>query len=81
MPEEELPGRPASSPTAGGLRDIVRTFVAFGVAFTFVKIGGAVPGVDMAGMQEAVIVIIVSAVMAFAGKAFRGAGIGVGKVM
>ncbi len=73
--------RTASSPTAGGLRDLVRTFVGFGVAFIFVKIGGAVPGVDLAGMQEAVIVIIVSAIMAFAGKAFRGAGMSVGKVM
>jgi len=73
--------RVASSPVKGGLRDIVRTFVGFFVAFIFVKIGGAIPGVDLAGAQEAVIVILVSAIMAFAGKAFRGAGMSVGKVM
>ena len=78
MAEEE---RVASSPVKGGIRDVVRTFVGFAVAFIFVKIGGAVPGVDLAGMQEAVIVIIVSAIMAFAGKSFRSAGISVGKVM
>ena len=78
MAEED---RVASSPIKGGMRDVVRTFVGFGVAFIFVKIGGAVPGVDLVGMQEAVIVIIVSAIMAFAGKSFRGAGIGAGKVM
>jgi hypothetical protein len=39
------------------------------------------PGIDLAGMQEAVIVMIVSAIMAFAGKAFRSADMGVGKIM
>jgi hypothetical protein len=73
--------RVASSPAAGGIRDIVRTFVGFFVAFAFVKLGGAVPGIDLAGAQEAVIVILVSAVMAFAGKSFRSAGMRVGKVM
>jgi hypothetical protein len=60
---------------------MVRTFVGFGVAFAFVKIGGAVPGIDLAGAQEAVIVIIVSAIMAFCGKAFRSSGMAIGKVM
>ena len=78
MPENE---RPASTPTKGALRDAVRTFVAFGVAFIFVKIGGAIPGIDLAGSQEAVIVIITSAIMAFAGKAFRNKGLSVGKVI
>lgn len=73
--------RVASTPIKGGMRDMIRTFVAFGVAFLFTWIGGKIPGVDLAGMQEAVIVIIVSGVMAFAGKAFRSAGISVGKVM
>lgn len=73
--------RVASSPVKGGMRDLVRTFVGFVVAFIFVKIGGAVPGVDLAGAQEAVIVMIVSGIMAFAGKSFRSAGMKIGKVM
>jgi hypothetical protein len=37
--------------------------------------------VDLAGAQEAVVVIITSAVLAFAGKAFRNKGSAVGKVI
>jgi hypothetical protein len=55
--------------------------VAFGVAFVFVKIGGDVPGVDMAGAQEALVVIITSAILAFAGKAFRNHDVTIGKVL
>jgi hypothetical protein len=73
--------RKASSPIAGSLRDALRTFVAFGVAFVFVKIGGDIPGVDMAGAQEALVVIITSAILAFAGKAFRNNDVTIGKVL
>ena len=73
--------RVASSPAKGGMRDMVRTFVAFFVAFGFTWIGGKVPGIELAGMQEAVIVILVSAIMAFAGKAFRSNGMAIGRVM
>ena len=80
-PKEELPGRAASSPIKGSLRDMVRTFVAFVVAFVFVKLGGAMPGVELAGMQEAVIVIATSALMAFLGKAFRNNDMMIGKIL
>ena len=73
--------RKASSPAAGGVRDVVRTVVAFAVAFLFMKLGGAIPGVDLAGMQEAIVVILVSGIMAFMGKSFRSAGKSVGKIM
>jgi hypothetical protein len=78
---EGLPGRPASSPIKGSMRDMVRTFVAFFVAFLFVKLGGALPGVELAGVQEAVIVILTSALMAFIGKAFRNSGMAIGKIL
>lgn len=81
MAEETVTTRPASTPTKGGLRDIVRTFVAFVVAFAFTKLGGAIPGVDLAGMQEAVIVIVTSAILAFVGKAMRNSGMSLGKII
>lgn len=84
MPEVEVEGviaRPASSPTTGALRDVVRTFVAFVVAFAFVKLGGAIPGVDLAGVQEGVIVIITSAILAFVGKAMRNNDKAIGRVI
>ena len=73
--------RVASSPVKGGMRDMVRTFVAFFVAFGFTWLGGQLPGVELAGMQEAVIVIVVSGIMAFAGKAFRSSDMAIGKFM
>ena len=75
------PVRPASSPIMGSVRDAVRTFVAFLVAFVFVKLGALVPGVDLASAQEAIVVNITSAVLAFAVKAMRGAGVSLGKVI
>ena len=63
------------------MRDAVRTFVAFVVAFGIAWLGGKIPGVDLAGMQEALIVIGTSAILAFAGKAFRNNGKAVGSVL
>ncbi len=68
MPSEE---RVASSPIKGSMRDAIRTFVAFVVAFGFTWLGGKIPGVELAGMQEGIIVILTSAILAFVGKAFR----------
>jgi hypothetical protein len=79
--EEAAPARTASTPVMGGMRDMIRTFVAFFVAFLFVKLGGMVPGVDLAGMQEAVIVIATSGLMAFLGKAMRNNDMAIGKIM
>jgi hypothetical protein len=78
MPNET---REASSPITGGMRDAVRTFVAFVVAFLFAKLIGETTAIDLAGAQEAVVVIITSAILAFAGKAFRNNGVTVGKVI
>ena len=77
---EEAP-RPASSPIKGSMRDVVRTFVAFVVAFGFTWLGGKLPGVELAGIQEGIIVIITSGILAFAGKAFRNSGLAVGKIL
>jgi hypothetical protein len=76
MPKDKdaLIGRAASSPVKGGARDAIRTFVAFAVAFAFTKLGGDIPGVDMAGVQEALVVIIMSGILAFMGKAMRNNG-------
>ena len=74
-------GRKASSPLTGGMRDIIRTFVAFVVAFGFTKLGGGIPGVDQAGLVEAIVVIVMSAILAFTGKAFRNSDKAVGKVI
>lgn len=77
--------RTASTPAAGGLRDALRTFVAFGVAalFAFIgsKLGDSAEGVDLVSMQEGLTVIIVSAVLAFLGKAFRNSNKAVGKIL
>jgi uncharacterized membrane protein YccC len=81
MAEEELPGRPASSPIKGSMRDALRTFIAFAVAFAFTKILGETGAVDLAGAQEALVVIITSGILAFAGKAFRNKGLAIGKVI
>jgi hypothetical protein len=78
MPEEP---RVASSPTTGAARDSFRTFVAFLVAFLFTKIFGEVAAVDLAGAQEAVITIIMSAVFAGLGKLMRNKGVALGKVI
>jgi hypothetical protein len=78
MPDEV---RPASTPTTGMLRDAIRTFVAFLVAFLFTWLGGKIPGIDLVGMQEGVIVIITSAILAFMGKAFRNNDVTVGRVI
>jgi len=73
--------RPASAPTTGALRDAVRTFVAFIVAFLFAKITAAGLEVDLTGVQEGVVVIITSAILAFVGKAMRNKGMTLGKVV
>lgn len=73
--------RSASSPVKGSLRDAVRTFVAFIVAFAFTWLGGKIPGVELAGLQEGIVVIVTSAILAFMGKAFRNNGVAVGKVL
>jgi hypothetical protein len=78
MPGEE---RTASSPLAGGLRDAVRTFVAFVVAFLFVKLGALVPGVDLASAQEAIVVIVTSGILAMIGKVMRDKGMPFGKIV
>ncbi len=71
MPENT---RPASSPIKGSLRDAIRTFVAFIVAFLFTKLLGETTAVDLAGAQEAIVVIITSALFAFIGKVMRNKG-------
>ena len=81
MPEDDKVERTASSPIKGSLRDAIRTFVAFLVAFGFTWLGGKIPGVDLAGMQEGLIVILTSAILAFAGKAFRNKGVSVGEIL
>lgn len=73
--------RAASAPATGAFRDAIRTFVAFIVAFAFTKLLGETTAVDLAGAQEAVVVIITSAVLAFAGKAMRNSGMAIGKVV
>lgn len=78
MPEE---ARPASSPATGAFRDSIRTFVAFLVAFAFTKMFGEVAAVDLAGAQEAVITIVMSAVFAGLGKLMRNKGNALGKVI
>lgn len=79
----EIPpaGRTASSPLMGGIRDAVRTFVAFVVAFAFVKLGALVPGVDLASAQEAIVVIITSGLLAMIGKLMRNKGMSFGKIV
>ena len=77
MPRED---RVASSPVKGGMRDAVRTFVAFIVAFVFTKFVGETTAIDLAGAQEAVVVIITSAILAFMGKAFRDNNSLIGKI-
>ena len=74
-------GRTASSPTTGAFRDAIRTFVAFAVAFVFTKLLGETTAVDLAGAQEAVVVIITSAVLAFVGKAMRNKEVALGKIV
>jgi hypothetical protein len=78
MPEET---RTASTPIVGGLRDAARTFVAFVVAFAFVKLGALVPGVDLASTEEAVVVIITSGLLAMIGKLMRNKGMSFGKIV
>jgi hypothetical protein len=73
--------RKASSPTTGAFRDSIRTFVAFVVAFVFTKLVGETTAIDLAGAQEAVVVIVTSALLAFIGKAFRNKGKALGKVL
>ena len=73
--------RKASSPTAGGVRDAVRTMVGFGVAFLLVKIFGEETATGMTGMTEGIIVVITSAIFAFMGKSLRNAGSSAGKVI
>ena len=77
--------RTASSPAAGGARDAVRTFIAFGVAALLAlaakKLGIVEGSVDLVGIGEGITVIIMSAVLAFAGKAFRNKGQVIGKVL
>jgi len=73
MAEEK---RKASSPTKGALRDAVRTFVAFVIAFLVVKIFGAEAAAGMSGATEGIIVIVTSAIFAFVGKAMRNQGMG-----
>jgi hypothetical protein len=84
MPKEKK-DRKASSPAVGGMRDAVRTIVAFGVAaglaFAASKMGLVEGQIDLAGIGEGITVVIVSAIMAFMGKAFRNNGQAVGKVL
>lgn len=74
-------GRTASSPLIGGVRDAVRTFVAFVVAFGFVKLGALVPGVDLASAQEAIVVIVTSGILAMVGKVMRNKGLSFGRIV
>ena len=59
--------------------------MAFGVAalFAFIasKMGDSAEGVDLVSMQEGLTVIIVSALLAFMGKAFRNKDKAVGKIL
>jgi hypothetical protein len=77
--------RAASSPIKGGMRDAVRTFVAFAVASLLAlaakKLGIIEGSVDLVGIGEGITVIIMSAIMAFAGKAFRNKGKAIGQVL
>jgi hypothetical protein len=63
------------------MRDAIRTFIAFLVALLFTKIFGEVTAVELAGAQEAIVVIVTSALLAFIGKAMRNAGMTLGKVV
>ena len=78
MPGKE---RVASSPLKGGMRDAIRTMIAFIVAFGFAKLLGATTAGEMAGPQEALVVIITSAVLAFIGKSMRNHGKSPGMVL
>jgi hypothetical protein len=82
MPNET---RAASSPIKGGLRDALRTLVAFAVAALLAlaakKLGIIEGSVDLVGIGEGITVVVMSAIMAFAGKAFRNNGVTVGKVI
>jgi hypothetical protein len=60
---------------------MVRTFVAFVVAFVFVKLGAFAPGVDLASTQEVIVVILTSGILAAAGKLLRNKGITLGKIV
>lgn len=73
--------RPASSPAVGAARDAVRTLLGFIVAFGLTKIVGEQMASQMSGAVDAAIVIGVSALFAWAGKHFRNAGDGLGKII
>lgn len=77
--------RAASSPIKGGMRDAIRTFIAFAVAALLAlaakKLGIVEGDIDLVGVGEGLTVIIFSAIMAFAGKAFRNKGQAIGKVL
>jgi len=80
MAEETTP-RPASPPLSGALRDAVRTFVAFVVAFGFAKLTQTGLDIDLTGAQEGLVVILTSAILAFVGKAMRNHGISFGSIV
>lgn len=70
--------RPASPPVKGLLRDVVRTSVAFVVAFGFTKLTTLGLNVDLSGLQESLVVIITSAILAYIGKVARDHGFSLG---
>jgi uncharacterized membrane protein YccC len=73
--------RVASTPSQGALRDAVRTFVAFIIAFLLAKLVDAETAVNLAGATEGLVVIVTSAIFAFVGKMLRDKGNVVGKVV
>ena len=75
------PARTASAPTTGALRDAVRTFVGFVVAFLAVKLFGEAGSEHVIGATEGLVVIITSAIFAFVGKAMRNKGLSFGKIV
>jgi hypothetical protein len=73
--------RTASAPATGAFRDAIRTFVAFVVAFIATKFLGEATALDLAGAQEAAVVIVTSAILAFVGKVMRNSGMAIGKIV
>ena len=63
--------RVASPPSAGALRDAVRTSLAIGLTLLVARFFGEETAGKLSGAIEAGAVVIISAVLAFAGKVFR----------
>lgn len=64
-------GRTASPPSVGALRDALRTILGFVVVWVLTKVIGAQAAADLSPQIEAVIVIAVSAGLAWFGKRSR----------